>query len=231
MDAHWSTSKVKRIARTAVIIGGGPSLVGYDWHAVQEAQKQGRVYVIAVNDAYRFGFPNLCLFGDAEWWSMPNRGDGWGHSEALEAFANAGNMVLTCAMPSSAQIEAMTACPYMNMIKRGPQSGLSVKPDSLAWGGNTGAAAINLALLMGATAVLLFGYDCKAGKANEPNWHENPLMPVPRDGLYEYFTRGFRAIAEALPTTFPGVPVLNAGPDSDLMCFPKVNKEELARWM
>ncbi len=228
---RWTTNQGPRLAKTVAIIGGGSSLLGYDWHDVMQSQAQGRTYVIGVNDAYRFGFPDLVLFGDSEWWRLPNRGDGWGHREALDRFERmGGKTVVTCAMPSSEDISEMEKCPYLKWIRRGPQSGLSTSPNSLAWNGNTGAAAINLALLMGATTVLLFGFDCKA-TAGRGNWHLNVKQPVPHPNLYQSFIVHFGAIAKALPECFPGASVFNAGPDSDLQVFPRAEGKELGRWL
>ena len=229
---RWATNQAPRLAKTVAIIGGGSSLVGYDWHDVIQAQAQGRVFVIGVNDAYRFGFPDLVLFGDSDWWTLPNRGDGWSHRAALDNYERiGGKMVVTCAMPSPADIAEMEKCAYLKWIKRGPQSGLSTSPDSLAWNGNTGAAAINLALLMGATTVLLYGFDCKTSPSGKGNWHLNVKQPVPHPSLYQSFKVHFGAIAEQLPKCFPETAVLNAGPDSDLEVFPKINGNEIKRWL
>lgn len=226
MIEHWSTKLVPRQAKPIVIIGGGPSLVGYNWRPLTYAAARGRVFVVGVNDAYRLGFPEMIIFGDSHWWAMPDRGDGWGHAEALATYCRErGGDVVGCPMPTAAHLEKMRKSEYLNLIRRRPQSGLSVVPDSVAWNGNTGAAAINLALLLGATTVVLLGFDCKTNDKGEGNWHVNPNQPVPHAGLYPYFQRGFAAIANALPTYFPGVPVVNAGPDSALTVFPSANIE------
>jgi hypothetical protein len=228
----WTAQFSECLVKPVIIIGGGPSLRGYDWSPILKQQAQGRLYVIGTNDAYRLGFPNLVLFGDSDWFFLPNRGDGWGHREALEVYARQGGMVVSCSCPSAAEIEEFKKCPFVHHIQRGPLSGLSVNPRSLAWNGNTGAAAINLALLLGATSVILLGFDCKADKNGKGNWHENVKQPVPPPHIYERFTKFFNALASELPRYFPGVPVLNAGPDSALGSFPMIDLgKDLSAWL
>ena len=233
MNAVWKTTEVPAVNKPVVVIGGGPSLIGYDFRRLKVAQEKGLVFVIGVNDAYRFGFPDLVLFGDYLWFMLKDRGDGWKHRDAFRVYANAGQRSVVAVLPDPTprQLQELGGYEFLNLIKRGPKHGLSVSPDSLGWNCNTGAAAINLALLIGATAVLLLGFDCKSSPAKASNWHLNLCHPTPQDTIYDQYKGWLQVVADELPKCFPDVLVLNAGPDSELGAFPKISQEEFGRWL
>ena len=233
MNANWQTTDIPRVDKPVVVIGGGPSLIGYDWTALQQAQARGRVFVIGVNDAYRFGFPDLVLFGDYGWLMLNDRGDGWRHREALEMYAKSGKTVVGVVPdPTPRQYIELKKLSFLNLIKREPKHGLSVSPSSLGWNCNTGAAAINLAFLIGASAVLLLGFDCRGNRKDKsPNWHENRHFFGNVDTIFDQYKGWIQVVADEQPKFFSEVLVYNAGPDSELGAFPKITQEEFKRWL
>jgi hypothetical protein len=189
----------------AFIIGGGDSLRSFDW-----ARLFGRK-TIGCNDAYRLG-PDVCsacIFGDLRWFQI--------HRKSLEAYANQSPVFTN--QPS---LHTGQGVPWLRTLRR-ESGGLHTR--ALGWGGNTGCAAINLALLLGARRVFLLGFDLKIGKGGKTNWHDANISK-PTEASYVRFHKGFVDMANDLPRVFPGREVYNCGPDSNLRAFPMMDLEE-----
>jgi len=88
-------------------------------------------------------------------------------------------------------------------LRRGRGQGISETPDTLCLGGNSGYAALNLAVLKGATDIHLIGYDMDP-KDGEKYWQWAPLF---RDMLPQLDRLGVR--------------VTNHNPNSFIDAFPK----------
>lgn len=86
---------------------------------------------------------------------------------------------------------------------------------------NSGQRAIQLAAHLGATRVILLGYDCSL--ANGLHWHgRHPATmhnPVPREvgRWHDDFS--------SLPGLLPGVDIINASRETALTCFPRLSLE------
>ena len=169
----------------AFLIGGGSSLLGYDFTKLQGLN------VIGCNDACFLGFPPLsyCVFGDAGWWHR-NR-------HAIEK------------MPGTFVSNAPSILHYqlnnvfrMRRVRDGIQTG-----DCLGWNYSTGALAINLAVSLGASRIFLLGYDL-SNQNNKSHWHDRNLKII-RDSSLDRFGRGFAVVAQSLRENFPGVSVFN----------------------
>jgi len=159
----WSVPKMWE-SGTAFIIGGGPSLEGMDWDPFHDHR------IIGCNDAYLLGpWVDVCCFGDVEWHRAHDYK--WVHlPEEVRIpdcvakhngtkFAGlrqySGIKVTNC---HSQFDESRRDVLQLNRYERG----LSDDPAWLGWNCNTGAAAINLALLFGCKRVVLLGFDMAA---------------------------------------------------------------------
>jgi len=91
---------------------------------------------------------------------------------------------------------------------------------ALGWNANTGASALNLALILGASTVYLLGFDMFGG-----NWHPNPL-DKPKQTIYDRMMKNFKIVAQQLPKVFPDCKVFNVTNDSKLEIFPKIGFNE-----
>lgn len=99
---------------------------------------------------------------------------------------------------------------------------LCLEPDGLATGRNSGYQAINLAILTGATRILLLGYDMQ-GECRQMHWFgDHPQKTSP--GTVAGFVRGYNALAKQLP---PGVEIINCSADTALTCFPRAAIESV----
>lgn len=184
----------------AFIIGGGPSLKGFDFSLLEGKR------TIGCNSAYLLG-PHICqllCFGDAHWWDVFKQGviDYW----------QRGGQVFTTA-------RKLEDHPAFFQCKRIPH-GLGT--DALGWNGNTGAIALNLALILGATRVFLLGFDMKLGAGAIPNWHPNPIIDKPNPEVYNRFLRGFSKIKADWMSLYPERRIVNLNPESALDEFPKM---------
>lgn len=199
--AFWTPPPIWE-GRPCYIIGGGPSLRGFPFSSLSGE------FVLGCNMAYHLGVDivPIVVFGDASF-LQANR-------EGLEAYAGAGGWVVTNSNHLKKSIPA-----WLRMTKK-VLKGLST--DGLGWNGNTGASAINLALLLGADPVYLLGYDMGVDGQGRSNYHDRyrPTRVHPR--TYPRFLHGMEAVARDLPRLFPGRHVINLEDGtSKLEVFPK----------
>jgi len=99
--------------------------------------------------------------------------------------------------------------------------GLSDNPGQLRGTFTTVALAINLAVLRGATRILLVGVDAKAGPNNER--HFSGSLKEHWGQRYERQKWGFSRLTEDLKAR--GIRVLNMNPDSAVKWFPFAKKD------
>lgn len=162
------------------VIGGGPSLKYVDLDKFLMDKK-----VIGVNDAYLFKCTKILFFGDVSWFNK--------HGELIKD--------LQIPIYSTSGIGQYG---IKKMLTIG--SKFSDQPMKLFWGGNSGDAAMNMALLLGAKRVFLLGFD-KKKDGRESNWHEN-IRPV-SDGTYRGYLKHETKILEGLQSFFKDREVIN----------------------
>lgn len=189
----------------AFIIGGGPSLMSVSCLSRLEGKN-----VIAVNDAYAFGegIVSILFFGDVAWWRV--------RKEELIGWNG----------------PIVTNSPHLREEGRGyiplPRKTHGFHRDALGWNGNSGASAINLALITGARNIYLLGFDMKLGENDEPNWHDaydgKELVRATEVHYSSYRDEIGKCVWE---DKFPGQSIINLNPDSALDCFPKQDWQEV----
>jgi hypothetical protein len=86
----------------------------------------------------------------------------------------------------------------------------------VAYGANSGFQAVNLAILFGATKIILLGFDMHeaGGKRHFFGSHPKTLR---NGGCFSTWVKNFRTASRHLPV---GVTIINATPDSALTGFP-----------
>lgn len=199
---RW-TPELEWKGEDAFVIGGGPSLQGFDF-----ARLKGK-HTIGCNSAFLLGSEvcSLCFFSDPLW---------------FETFYNQlcgfGGRIVTHSE------EIPDHLPWVWKMERREEG---LHHDALGFGGNTGCGAINLALILGARRVFLLGFDCKLGDAKQMNWHEHRCEPAnPDPSLFNKFVEGFQRIKDQL-FKFPDCEVINLGPNSALDVFPRASLNEV----
>lgn len=177
---------------TVFIIGGGASV---DKNILPFLPKRGRV--IAINSAFEDCLDaHLCFWNDQRWLR-------W-NADKIKSFRG----IKVCRHPDfGLKFPGIV----INSLKRGNNLGLSTDRDTLN-GLCSGASALNLAYLLGATRIILLGYDMQRG-----HYHDRHKVKS-HDSCYDRYMRYFPAMAMGLKKA--GVEVYNVSPISKLKAFP-----------
>lgn len=206
-EEHWKGEDV-------FIIGGGLSLKvqKFDWSLLKNE------LTIGCNDAFLLGeeICDICIFGDFDWYEY--------HYKNLYKFKNP-----RFTNHNKFFNDKKNCPPWLWWMQREP---IGFHKESLGWNKNTGALAVNLALILGAKRIYLLGFDMKLleeskkfNKHNKVNWHENILNDPSLKAIAAQI-EGFKVAFPYLEANFPGVEVINITDDSDLNMFPKVGVKE-----
>ena len=198
------------------IIGGGHSLRDFDWSLLLNER------TIGCNQAFRLGEAvcDICVFCDSSLiFEKPEPGGGKlkpraGFYDELSKFRN----------PVVTNDNALKHRPEP-WLKWMPRRTKGLHHDALGFNANTGATAINLALILGAKTVYLLGFDMFLDDKGRPNWHDN-LIDKPSNECYERFLASFGHVSRELPIKFPGCQVFNVTKKSNLNIFPKLDFDE-----
>lgn len=189
---------------TAFVIASGPSSNQQD---ARKAKENGRV--IVVNCAVRLCPDADALYAADEQWWRTYKNDwenfkGWKFTLSADAARKYGVTLL--------EMEA--------------KDGLGRK--GLATGGNSGYQATNLAYLLGASRIVLLGFDMqhKDGKHHFHGNHET--INNPSNMLYQQWIKRFVRLYEELKKE--GVELINCSRESALT-IPRANLEDVLRAM
>lgn len=202
---EWKVPKIWPDS-SVVVIGGGPSVKNTDLSLLHPYR------VIAVNNSYQLGNWDVLFFGDERWY--------YWHKQGIWDFPG---MVVTC-NPHNQKFKGVL------YVKRDESKfGISEDNSKLRWNLNSGAAAINLAVLFGAKRIILVGFDMKHGKCGNSHWHgwhtqiqsRNPLDNKPYARHMESFPK-IKEDADRL-----GIEIINTCMDSAIEIFPKVELEKI----
>jgi hypothetical protein len=183
------------------ILGGGPSLKDVDLSPIKHE------YIIAINEAYRFGkFVTTWFFADSSFYKN--------HKQDIQKWPN---KIVSCsgAAKNDKKVEYYQRC-KKHMICFEP--GKLAFPNGMA---NSGATAINLAIRKGFDTIILLGFDMQFvdGRAN---YHDYYKKKKPRQDIYNRFMLHFEAIAKETDKT-----IINANLNSALTCFPKIELKDI----
>jgi hypothetical protein len=207
---------------TCAIIGGGPSITPDQLADLKRLRDACGWRVIAVNTAYlAANYAEICYFADSKWWRWHKDREEFKAFQGLKvSIQQTGDEIDD---DSVHMLRNAAGVPHDGANFGDSQAGgLSPWPNALRTGLNGGYQALGLAIALGATRIVLLGYDMKftAGKSHFHGGHPDKLQD---DGVYRTQYAKFFELLK-LP---PGVTVLNASPDSLLKCFPKVNLKEV----
>jgi hypothetical protein len=183
-------------------------------------------HVIGINNAYRIGnWIDVLFFGDCSWYLV--------HRHPLSKWP--GIKVTCCHRFSKRTEKEMENIKYVFRDKE-HKNGITTTASAIAWNGNSGAAAISLAVHFGVKRIILLGFDMNVDDADVTHWHGSHKNPseLPKSRVvstkkklppFQRHLRGFPAIAEDARKL--GVTILNASPQSAITVFRKVSVKDV----
>lgn len=183
---------------TAICIATGPSVTAED---VQLCKGAGRVY--AVKEAHVLApFADVLYCADEDWWQLKHgvpdfSGEKWTVS------------------PDAAKKWGLNYIEGTSSIEWGETKEL------IAYGGNSGFQAMNLAYVQGASKIILVGYDYGfSGK--KKHWYDGgTLERKSRNSDYKQWAERMTLASKHIK-----IPVINCSMDSAIQCFPKMPLRE-----
>jgi len=175
---------------TVVCVGTGPSLTQADVDACR-----GRARVIVINDAYTIApWADVLYAADEKWWT-------W--KKGAPTFAGLKYTI----------DPQRRAWPGLAVLRNSGQHGLESNPSGLRTGFNSGFQAIGLAVHLGASRIVLLGYDMMGDHffGSHPDKTRPPFAPC---------LKAFETLPG--PLAAAGVEVINATRHTALKTFPCV---------
>lgn len=193
MTRPWSEWAPDWTGETCVIVAAGPSAKDARLDLVR-----GRAKVLAINESWR-----LCPWADAlyahdySWWSR--------------SAPDFGGLKIT------GQERAAREFGLEHVKVRSQVHTISLDPGEVGSGGNSGFQGLNLAVLFGASRIVLVGFDMRWSEGL--HWHgRHPKgLNNPSAELVETWRKRLDAVAPALRGM--GVEILNASPSSALTAY------------
>lgn len=180
--------------RIVVCLASGPSLTAEDCERVRESRHP----VAVTNTTFRLAPWADVVFGmDMAWWKQYGK-------EVAEACS--GRKFSTSHAARAFGAESLWQCSWF------PQLGAS----------NSGCAVVALAIVSGASRIVLLGYDCQrtGGRAH---WHADHPKPMGNAASLKRWPRHFEHLAKDAQRA--GCQVLNASRETAIKCFERVDLE------
>ncbi len=201
-DGSWAGQR-------CFIIGGGPSLKGFDF-----SRLDGEL-AIGVNRAYEKLDCTVMYSMDDCFYDWARQGK-FGPA-ALDRFSS------FCGYRVWAHFHGQVPAGYFGIrLNSTPGLPLSIA-HGLNHGNNSGYSALLLACCLGANPIYLLGFDMKYD-GGASHWHSG-YPRTGRESVLENFKRPFHALAPELARA--GIKVVNLNPDSALEAFPKTSFDEV----
>jgi hypothetical protein len=193
--------------KPAILIGGGPSLCGFNWERLRGWR------TIGVNRVYEKFDPTIIFSMDLRYLHWIERGL---YGDVATRLFNESKAYKVWLLTYMAAIRDDI---FVLRVKVNYQYGHNAftltQKEGLGHGNNSGYAALNLACCLGANPIYLLGYDMKHS-AGRSHWHEGHPSKQAEETVVnfrEHFNHASRDIKRA------GFDVVNLNPDSALKCF------------
>ncbi len=212
------------VGGTVVCIASGPSLKAEDVDYVK-----GKAAVIAINDASRLAPWADVIYSSDKLWMMQ-------HARQLRPLPGLKVRVHNGQdKPTARPVDGRHCpdcrlrlptgrpcwCAGMITLRNGGYTGLSLDPEFLVTGDNSGTAAINVAVHLGAKRILLLGYDMGTHHGRR---HFFDTEPQSCSSPFDKFRKLTATMVEPLKAT--GIEVLNCSRRTALECFPQMPLRE-----
>lgn len=210
---------------TVVCLASGPSLTVEDVEFVR-----GKATVIAVNDAVRLApWADVIYSSDQIWWSRHYKA--LRASSAVKVRVHASKHVVRRSQQSPLYCDGCQKrllqsgkcwCEGIITLYNAGERGLSLEPDTICTAENSGGAAINVAVLLGATRILLLGYDMGIDAKGRRHFYDTGATWV--NSPFPKFRKLIATMADPLKAA--GIEVVNCSRQTALECFPTGRLED-----
>lgn len=196
------------------IVGGGPSLIGFDWTLLDDK------FTIALNMTHIMLPKADVIYCTDPPWIAPNAATLTAHA------APVWQGVLRLNNPP----KLPCVDKQWHLVAR---DGLTTKTGCMSHGSNSTYAAVNLAAVhLGFKKIYLLGIDLKwgtKGKKETSHWHSDtkPHARIDSEGIYTTMKTNFKSIKQPLRSLGVEVINVNTKEGTDLDVFPIKSKEEV----
>ena len=192
--------------KAVIIVGGGPSLIDFDWHELEGLP------TIAINRALEV-MPDATLLWwyDARFWRH-HKDKILAHSARWKATVHLGYSAADL-LPDTIYQYRMTGV-----------DGFDPNPNCVRSGNNSAFGAMHLATHLGAWKIILLGVDMRHGPKGQTHFHSGYVTQNLEQTLTNYMVPYFKTLAQ--PLRDRRVDVLNASPISAIECWPKCSIAE-----
>jgi hypothetical protein len=212
-DVYGKINKPFWDKSAVAIVGGGPSLIGFDYEKLRGAHVlavKGTIFDIPWADA-GFGL------------DMPR------YIEWRERLANVQARVYWAVPEDQLQKTGPPPSKNITFLKRLNGEDVSADPGAIYGGGTSGFGAVQIALLKQAKRIGLFGFDYNGGgEVENGGFRHNDQHYVKKRAQnaenWRVWSEHFRVYVPALREM--GVHVFNACPHSQIECFQKVTLDD-----
>jgi len=203
------------------IVGGGPSLRGFNWNLLKGRR------TIGINRAFEKFEPTIIFSMDTRFLNWLVNGeyakrfsDG---AVSYEKFKQSrAYKVWLATYTLSLPEEFFIVKVYIN-YDHGLRAFTYTMEKGIGHGNNSGYAALNLAMCLGADPIYLLGFDCSHSNGHS-HWHAGHPQPQTEKTVTDFIPFFERAAALIKPRH---VRVINLNPGSALNCWPKQPHEEV----
>lgn len=189
--------------RRCFIIGGGPSLENFDFSILK-----GEL-TIGINRAFEKFDPTILFSMDSRFWGWVERGQlGEEAKRKFREYKGFKVWLNVIKFPYPEDIYIVDSAGQRELT-------FSMKA-GIGHGNNSGYAAVNLAICLGANPIYLLGFDMKGEKDKQKWWH-NGYPQIQQGNVYRSFKANFNWAAPKIKES--GFRVVNLNPESALECF------------
>ena len=197
--------------QTAVCIAGGASLTKEQ----VDAAIADNCRIIAINDAYKLAPDADILYAcDFKWWEW-HKGCPDFKGYKLQHYPEARLNNMSIALPY----------PDIDAFLSSGNGGFEERMDRQRHGGNSGYQALHIAMQLGASKIILIGYDMGVNSDKTHWFGEHPgQSPNANNQKYENWIQEFPALKEAADKR--GQRIINATIKTRLKCFEQMTIEE-----
>lgn len=195
---------------TVFCLATGPSLTAADVQAVR-----GRGVVVAVNDAHRLAPWADVLYSSDRYW--------WRHHKGVPSFQ--GLKATIEYSPKRYAKELLSIVPEMFFLRNTGHDGIETDPGGLRTSRqNSGGAAVNLAVHLGARRIVLLGYDMGTTDGKRHFFGDHP-SPLSNTHNFPTWRAGFETMVQ--PFKDLRIDVVNCSRSTSLNAFRCAPLEEV----